>query len=157
MNVFENADGRLRQRPDHDCPRDGGFDGQAERMTPFELEGAEEPRDILHGLNNMLASILLNAQLIEWKLPSYSRVKRNVHEVERSAQRGAALVTRLRHWLESKAARSADQVPAREEDVVAPRRVGDCGEEGMVARCDASESDAQGKTADGKKVPHTMV
>lgn len=50
---------------------------------------------LLHDLNNALVAILLNAQVIEWKLPSYSRIKRNVHEVERSAQRGGVLVRRL--------------------------------------------------------------
>jgi hypothetical protein len=50
---------------------------------------------LLHDLNNVFVSILLNAQVIEWKLPSYSRIKRNVHEVERSAQRGGLLVERI--------------------------------------------------------------
>jgi hypothetical protein len=62
-----------------------------------------ESSDILHGLNNVLVSILLNAQIIEWKLPSYSRLRRNLHEVERSAQRGAALVKRLRNGREPEA------------------------------------------------------
>jgi hypothetical protein len=51
--------------------------------------------DILHGLNNVLASMLLNAQVMEWKLPSYSRSKRYLHEIERNAQRGGELVKRL--------------------------------------------------------------
>ena len=51
--------------------------------------------EILHGLNNVLVSILLNAQLIEWKLPSYSHLRRNVHEIERSAQRAVVLLKRL--------------------------------------------------------------
>jgi hypothetical protein len=51
--------------------------------------------EVLHGLNNVLVSILLNAQLIEWKLPSYSHLRRNVHEIERSAQRAAVLLKRL--------------------------------------------------------------
>jgi hypothetical protein len=71
----------------------------------------KEPcRDILHGLNNALVSILLNAQVIEWKLPSYSRLRRNVHEVERSAQRGGLLVQRLRDWLEMGDAGDSSQV-----------------------------------------------
>ena len=70
----------------------------------------ETCRDILHGLNNALVSILLNAQVIGWKLPSYSRLKRNVHEVERSAQRGGLLVQRLRNWLETGAAGGSSQV-----------------------------------------------
>jgi hypothetical protein len=33
--------------------------------------------------------------VLEWKLPSYSRLKRNLHEIERNAQRGGELVKRL--------------------------------------------------------------
>jgi hypothetical protein len=51
---------------------------------------------LLHDLNNVLVTILLNAQVVGWKLPSYSRLKRNVHEIERGAQRGAVMVSRLR-------------------------------------------------------------
>ena len=51
---------------------------------------------LLHDLNNVLVAILLNAQIVEWKLPSYSRLKRNVHEIERGAQRGAFIVSKLR-------------------------------------------------------------
>jgi len=39
--------------------------------------------------------VLLNAQVMEWKLPSYSRSKRYLHEIERNAQRGGELVRRL--------------------------------------------------------------
>src|SRR5664279_6566944 len=55
---------------------------------------------ILHGLNNVLASMLLNAQVMEWKLPSYSRSRRYLHEIERNAQRGGELVKRLLERLE---------------------------------------------------------
>jgi len=51
--------------------------------------------ETLHDLNNVLLAILLNADVIAWKLPSYSRVKRNLHEIERSARSGAVLVRRL--------------------------------------------------------------
>ena len=51
--------------------------------------------EILHGLNNVLVSIVLNAQLIAWKLPTYSRLRRNVHEIERGAQRAGVLLKRL--------------------------------------------------------------
>lgn len=73
--------------------------GSNAEVTPENI-GLGHPRaeqaEILHGLNNVLVSILLNAQLIEWKLPSYSRLRRNVHEIERSAQRAGALLKRLR-------------------------------------------------------------
>jgi len=42
-----------------------------------------ECAELLHGLNNVLVGMLLNAQVLEWKLPSYSRLKRNLHEIER--------------------------------------------------------------------------
>lgn len=54
-----------------------------------------ECAELLHGLNNVLVGTLLNAQVMEWKLPSYSRLKRNLHEIERNAQRGGELVKRL--------------------------------------------------------------
>src|ERR1035441_8889604 len=56
--------------------------------------------ETLHGLNNVLASMLLNAQVLEWKLPSYSRSRRYLHEIERNAQRGGELVKRLLEELE---------------------------------------------------------
>lgn len=55
----------------------------------------EDLSEILHGLNNVLVSILLNAQFMEWKLPSYSRMRRNTHEIQRGAQRAGVLLKRL--------------------------------------------------------------
>src|SRR3974390_57291 len=74
-----------------------------ERSTGLTADGAcetarivdSECAELLHGLNNVLVGILLNAQVLEWKLPSYSRLKRNLHEIERNAQRGGELVKRL--------------------------------------------------------------
>ncbi len=63
--------------------------------------GTEDCEDFLHGLNNVLVSVLLSAQVIEWKLPSYSQFRRNLHEIERSARRGSDLVVRLRNCLAS--------------------------------------------------------
>jgi hypothetical protein len=51
--------------------------------------------EILHALNNVLVSIVLNAQIMEWKLPSYSRMRRNTHEIQRSAQRAGVLLKRI--------------------------------------------------------------
>ena len=51
--------------------------------------------EILHGINNVLVSIVLNAQIMEWKLPSYSKMRRNTHEIQRSAQRAGVLLKRL--------------------------------------------------------------
>ena len=68
---------------------------------------------LLHDWNNVLAAILLNTHLIEWRLPSYSRVKRNLHEVERSAQHGALLVDRLKRTLRT------DSVERQEREEIA--------------------------------------
>jgi hypothetical protein len=56
-------------------------------VIPQTNQIAGKQAEVLHGLNNVLVSILLNAQLIEWKLPSYSSLRRNVHEL--SAAHGA--------------------------------------------------------------------
>jgi hypothetical protein len=39
-----------------------------------------------------MTSVLTNAQMLGWKLPPYSHLKRPVRQVERSAQRGAELL-----------------------------------------------------------------
>lgn len=39
--------------------------------------------------------ILMNAQVVGWKLPPYSHLKRSVREIERSAQRGGELLKGL--------------------------------------------------------------
>jgi len=51
--------------------------------------------ELLHDVNNTFAAVLMNAQALDGKLPSYSRSKRYIHEIERGAQRGAALLKRL--------------------------------------------------------------
>jgi hypothetical protein len=52
-------------------------------------------RDSLHDVDNVLAAVLTNAQVLSGKLPSYSRSKRYIHEIERSAQRARVLIKRL--------------------------------------------------------------
>jgi hypothetical protein len=51
--------------------------------------------DTVHELANAMTAVLINAQVLEWKLPPYSRMKRPVREIERHAQRGGALLKRL--------------------------------------------------------------
>ena len=51
--------------------------------------------DTLHALNNAISSILLNAQVMEWKLPPYSHAKRHAREIERNAQRSVELMKQL--------------------------------------------------------------
>ena len=55
-----------------------------------------ECSDVLHELSNVMTGVLTNAQLLGWKLPPYSHLKRAVRELERGAQRSAALMKRLR-------------------------------------------------------------
>lgn len=61
----------------------------------------EELLGLLHDLNNVLVCVLLNAQIMALRLPSYSVLKRNVYEVERSAQQGGLFVRRLRNWYQA--------------------------------------------------------
>lgn len=51
--------------------------------------------ELLHDLNSAFAVVITNAQVLDGKLPSYSRSKRYIHEIERNAQRGGALLKRL--------------------------------------------------------------
>jgi len=71
----------------------GGESMQAEPLpSPLASESCSE---LLLALNNAFAVVLMNAQALDGKLPSYSRAKRYIHEIERSAQRGGALLKRL--------------------------------------------------------------
>jgi hypothetical protein len=51
----------------------------------------------MHELADSITAVLINDQVLEWKLPPYSRLKRLAREIERHAQRGAA---QLKQWLE---------------------------------------------------------
>ncbi len=63
---------------------------------------AEDSSQLLHELCNLMSGVLLNAQMLEWKLPPYSHLKRPIREVARNAQRAAELMKRLqRRWKET--------------------------------------------------------
>jgi hypothetical protein len=49
----------------------------------------------VHELSNTMTAVLMNAQLLERKLPPCSRLKRPVLAMERNAQRGGELLQRL--------------------------------------------------------------
>ncbi len=51
--------------------------------------------DTLHELANSLTAVLINIQILEWKLPLYSRLKRPAREIELHARRSEALFKRL--------------------------------------------------------------
>jgi hypothetical protein len=124
------------------------------------LQIDEESAELLHELNNVFVGMLLNAQVMEWKLPSYSRLKRNLHEIERNAQRGGELVKRLLKRLsgsghgemlsEGSGAGNpdpADFAVARQE----PTKLAD------EARVEAPVCAAPALRSDSKKVPHTPM
>ena len=86
---------------DNNCATRAGTEIEGE-VTPCSsgslseaMSSPEDLSEIVHGLNNVLVSILLNAQFMEWKLPSYSLMRRNTHEIQRSAKRAGVLLKRL--------------------------------------------------------------
>ena len=73
-------------------------------------------RCTLHELANSITAVLINAQVLEWRLPPYSRLKRPVREIERHAQRSGALLKRLLRQFERQekqtSQKSCGQVPS---------------------------------------------
>jgi hypothetical protein len=51
---------------------------------------------LLHDLSNLVGAVLLNANLLGWKLPPYSHLKRPVKEIERNTQCASELLRRLK-------------------------------------------------------------
>ncbi len=79
-----------------------GVGEQGEARGPHSSHAGPVLADTLHELANAVTAVLINAQVLEWKLPPYSRLKRPVHEITRHAQRGGALLKCLLHPLEAK-------------------------------------------------------
>lgn len=73
------------------------------RTSPSSHAACGACTDTVHELANTMTAVLINAQVLEWKLPPYSRMKRPVRELERQAQRGSALLKRLLREFEAKA------------------------------------------------------
>ena len=71
--------------------------GKAAENGTSQLPRYAVPRldDTLHELANSVTALLLNTQILDWKLPPYSQLKRTVCEIERHAQLSSALVRRL--------------------------------------------------------------
>ncbi len=76
------------------CGAGEGRDAKTPRSSQLRCNDCA---GLVHELSNTMTAVLMNAQLLEWKLPPYSRLKRPVLEVERNAQRGGELLKRLRH------------------------------------------------------------
>lgn len=73
----------------------GDSEGRAgETVCPSQLPENGCP-ELLHELSNLMTGVLLNAQMLEWKLPPYSHLKRPVREVARNAQRSGELMKAL--------------------------------------------------------------
>ena len=65
-----------------------------EKACPSSSD-CHECAELLHELSNVMTSVLTNAQVLGWKLPPYSHLKRPVREMERGAQRSGELLRRL--------------------------------------------------------------
>jgi hypothetical protein len=93
-----------------------GEDEQRSRTTHLSLAaGCNRCALTLHELANTITAVLMNVQVMEWRLPPYSRLKRPAREIERQAQRSSALLQRLFCQLErtDEATReSCQQVPS---------------------------------------------
>jgi hypothetical protein len=66
----------------------------AETARPLRLQ-CHDCEELLHQLSNVITPILMHAQILEWKLPPYSHLKRSVRELERNARRGSELLKSL--------------------------------------------------------------
>jgi hypothetical protein len=65
-----------------------------EMARPLRLQ-CRDCEELLHQLSNVITPILMHAQMLEWKLPPYSHLKRSVRELERNARRGSELLKAL--------------------------------------------------------------
>jgi hypothetical protein len=90
--------GALRQ----DCPAVmfsssscGEGEGGATKQARPSQAICRECEEVLQELSGVITGVMINAQLLGWKLPPYSHLKRPVHEIERSVHRGAELLRRL--------------------------------------------------------------
>jgi hypothetical protein len=75
----------------------------SERRVALESVASDTvpPESNLHELANSLTAVLINIQVLEWKLPPYSHLKRAVREIERHALRSSALLKHLLGKLEA--------------------------------------------------------
>lgn len=87
----------------------GQSSGESAQLRPQPSPLATEYCvELLQDLSNTFAAVLMNAQVLDGKMPSYSRSKRYVHEIERSAQRGGVLLKRLLERLPASATGAED-------------------------------------------------
>lgn len=164
MNAFGNTDCGGK-RGEEQTSHLGGDNNLSGHIVADCSKGAcNDCAEILHGLNNVLASVLLNAQVMEWKLPSYSRSKRYLHEIERNAQRGGELVKCLLGRLEVSCPKAlSDGRPGSEIHPMAANKdamVTD--DQGPAIRAEELQLEAAAQLAPvhlaaRKRTPHTIV
>lgn len=73
----------------------GEDEGHAAATACPSYLGCEHCANALHELANLMTGVLTNAQVVGWKLPPYSHLKRPIRELERNAQRGGELLKSL--------------------------------------------------------------
>jgi hypothetical protein len=62
-----------------------------EMARPLRLQ-CGDCEELVHQLSNLITPILMHAQMLEWRLPPYSHLKRPVRELERNARRAGELL-----------------------------------------------------------------
>ncbi len=128
-----------------------------EMARPLRLQ-CSDCEELLHELSNVMTGVLMNAHVLEWKLPPYSHLKRSVREVERNAQRGGELLKRLMRRLARVGAKSGSAEESGEEigavETCAPgdltRRSAAAGPD-LTGDCDPRTSGVFPKRDDGNK------
>jgi len=87
---------------------------------PLRLQCAD-CEELLHELANVITGVLMQSQMVAWKLPPYSHLKRSVREIERNAQRGSELMKRIMRRLgdgeEKPSGKAAAMKPAAREAI----------------------------------------
>jgi hypothetical protein len=113
LQVLVSADGRIQRA---EIPSDWGetssyCDDSKQRVSEtrsLRLQ-CSDCEELLHQLANVMTGVLMNAQVLEWKLPPYSHLKRSVRELERNAQRGSEMLKRLTRRLAGNDAGNAEE------------------------------------------------
>lgn len=92
--------------PDHNSDSNQGLSSSylegeecGERTSHSSPQSCVECKDLLHQLANIITGVVINAQMLDWRLPPYSRLKRPIREMERNAQRSSELLKRLQQRL----------------------------------------------------------
>ncbi len=148
--------GRQREAMGSSC---GDSKGRVPEMArPLRLQ-CSDCEDLLHELSNVVTGVLMNAQVLEWKLPPYSHLKRSIREVERNAQRGGELLKRLMRRLARVEAKigsgdvpddEIESTPTCEPGGLTRKRIGDSSSD-LTGDCDPRTSGVFPKRDDGNK------